>query len=119
MAEEGGASALRLLAEPGRRGDWGYQAVLFWGLLRVEEYIHYWPVGTGKVLQVEHTARLQHILCKTAGQCKPSRLVPASASMSTPRQLLLLLLLLLLHGPGRNLEHPFGEPNAAHGVITS
>jgi hypothetical protein len=30
--------------------------------------------------------------------------------------LLLLLLLLLLHGPGRNLEHPFGEPNAAHGV---
>jgi hypothetical protein len=31
----------------------------------------------------------------------------------------LLLLLLLLHGPGRNLEHPFGEPNAAHGVITS
>jgi hypothetical protein len=32
---------------------------------------------------------------------------------------LLLLLLLLLHGPGRNLEHPFGEPNAAHGVITS
>jgi hypothetical protein len=35
------------------------------------------------------------------------------------QQLRLLLLLLLLHGPGRNLEHPFGEPNAAHGVITS